>query len=82
MALMDRAEAHIRKQGLPCSVGVLLATLTDEQGAELEAMMADRRWSDRVTANAASEEYQTDVSVFMVGRHRRRECGCFTRAAR
>lgn len=64
-----------KRQGLPCSVASLLASLHDDDRAVLEAVLAD--WS--IGHNAVERTLKDKgmrVGTGAVGKHRRGSCRC------
>lgn len=79
MSLADRLQSGppTTMHGLPCSIGVLLDRLDDDERAALDTMMADQSWSAGGIADAVAKEGHGRLSHQMVRKHRRRECRCF-----
>ena len=83
MALADRIkQPPAGRQGLPCSIGELLADLPPAEREALETMLGtpDNRspWSARQIYDALRDEGHT-VGFQTINRHRGRHCRCFTR---
>ncbi len=78
MARLDDAlgaQGKVRK-GPPCSVGLLLAALDDEERAALNAALADKTRSKRHLSEAIRVAYKYEVQDHTLNRHRRQQCKC------
>ena len=76
MALSDRIAApEYATHGKPCSVGVLLDTLTGKELAALEEILASRAWSQAMVWKALTDEGY-EVGMQSINRHRGGKCRC------
>lgn len=82
MALADRVHNPApAMHGKPCSIGVLLDTLT---GAELDAlkqMLASRDWSQAMVWKALIDEGH-EAGLQSINRHRGGRCRCYNKSTR
>jgi hydroxymethylpyrimidine/phosphomethylpyrimidine kinase len=78
MSLADRLEAGPATvvHGNPCSVATALSALPPKERAALQAMLDDRRWTQRQIQDALKAE-GIDVGFQSIGRHRNQACRCF-----
>lgn len=70
-----KAEAAKGPSRLPCTIAVILAALTPEDRADLEAALADRSIGHRIIAEVLSAEGHP-VKQGTVSRHRGGQCSC------
>ena len=76
MALADRVKTTAPNMaGMPCSVGVLLDTLTGDELAALKHMLASRSWSQAMVWKALTDEGY-EVGMQSINRHRGGKCRC------
>lgn len=78
MARLDDAlgaQDKVRK-GPPCSVGLLLAALDDEERVAVIAALADKGRSKRQLSEAIRIAYKYDIRDHTLNRHRRGQCKC------
>lgn len=76
MGLADRIQAPERAtHGLPCSVGVLLQTLTGDELDALNHILASREWSQAMVWKALTDEGY-EVGMQSINRHRGGKCRC------
>lgn len=77
MALAERLTAPptAGTPGLPCSIGALLDNLQGAERDALQAMLADRAWSQHMIWTALHEEGHT-VGKQSINRHRGGKCRC------
>lgn len=76
MALSDRVKAPAPNMaGMPCSVGVLLDTLTGDERDALTHMLASRAWSQAMVWKALTDEGY-EVGMQSINRHRGGKCRC------
>ena len=78
MARLDDAlgaQSKVRK-GPPCSVGLLLAALDDEERSALIAALADGKRSKRQLSEAIRVAYKFEIQDHTLNRHRRQQCKC------
>jgi len=78
MARLDDAlgaQSKVRK-GPPCSVGLLLAALDDEERSALTAALADQKRSKRQLSEAIRVAYKFEIQDHTLNRHRRQQCKC------
>jgi hypothetical protein len=78
MARLDDAlgaQSKVRK-GPPCSVGLLLAALDDEERVAVIAALADKTRSKRHLSEAIRVAYKYEVQDHTLNRHRRGQCKC------
>jgi hypothetical protein len=71
--LADRQPTKPKR--MPCSIGALLTVLPASERDALLGMLATRDWSDAAIWKACTEE-QHDISLWMIGHHRRKNCSC------
>ena len=79
MSLAERVDTRgTNKQGLPCSVAELLASLPDDEAAAFKAMLDApwRVWGHQRIEDVVAEEGHYTLGKGAVGKHRRRTCRC------
>lgn len=76
MALSDRIKTVAPNYaGMPCSVGVLLATLEGDELEALKGILASREWSQAMVWKALTDEGY-EVGMQSINRHRGGRCRC------
>lgn len=76
MSLIDEAKNLRAPKGPQCTVGRLLATLTDEQANEVRDAIADPTVPASGLSKALEARGWGRVQAQTIQRHRRRECTC------
>lgn len=81
MSLLEKLQnPPVRSNGRPCSIGKVLSSISDpEEQRALQRMLNE--WNAAAVYNALTEEGYT-VGVQQIGRHRRHQCSCSSRASR
>jgi hypothetical protein len=76
--VVDLSEFHqaIRAPGPDCSVNRLIALLSEDQAAKLDAAFADQNIPGTAIATVLSGWVGQKVAVPTLRRHRNKECGC------
>jgi hypothetical protein len=65
-----------RKRG--CGVGGLLQDLPGEDAEQVEKVLGDPKYTHAAIHSALRRRVPDCPTVYTIGRHRRKLCGCFT----